>query len=462
MCHDSGILVVAGGYAVLHMNDARLSVAQLRRAAAEAGRDRLDFLGVQMSGASWHPICYDYPPDVVARVSAGKRVSKFRSVTRLVRSTKPRTGRPVRRAAVLPRPRGRPAQPRHPGARHLPRPGPGDGLAARAGCRTQRSLHLLPGDRVDVGSGDRRARAALGDLAVRRAGRLPGGLRGPPGRRDRRRPGRVSRPGRQRRPRRPGRGALRPARRALAVLPGPDRVRGAASRSTGPRAAGGTCSSAPTGCASTATDGPASPAYRIRVASRLALAGAVRPHRLGGPVPVAALLGRARPRRLQRLPGRPAQARRRGGAGRRRASTRCCGTRTRRSRWPTGDRRFQVSRYCPHAGEDLAGGRRGHRRRAALPGAQLRVRPVQRRLPERPLRPDHRPPGAAGPGDRGRPGNRAGPPESSRPPEGAGRTVHRTGGRPRRRRSARQNQTVRRSVGRRRYVASSATRRGTS
>ena len=90
MCHDSGILVVANGYSVLHMNDARLSVAQLRRAAAEAGTDGLDLLGVQMSGASWHPICYEYPADVVARVSAEKRLSKFRSVTRLVRTTSPR------------------------------------------------------------------------------------------------------------------------------------------------------------------------------------------------------------------------------------------------------------------------------------------------------------------------------------------------------------------------------------
>jgi L-ascorbate metabolism protein UlaG (beta-lactamase superfamily)/nitrite reductase/ring-hydroxylating ferredoxin subunit len=151
MCHDSGILVVANGYAVLHMNDARLSVAQLRRAAAEAGRDRIDFLGVQMSGASWHPICYDYPADVVARVSSEKRVSKFRSVTRLVRNTTPRlvvpyAGPPCFLDAEV--------------ARHnqgIPEPGlfpdPAQATAwLRDKLPAQRSLHLLPGDSIDVGS----------------------------------------------------------------------------------------------------------------------------------------------------------------------------------------------------------------------------------------------------------------------------------------------------------------------
>ena len=51
--------------------------------------------------------------------------------------------------------------------------------------------------------------------------------------------------------------------------------------------------------------------------------------------------------------------------------------------------RVQVSRYCPHAGEDLAETARRRRRGAALPGAQLRVRPDHRRVPQRPLRAAH-------------------------------------------------------------------------
>ncbi|GAA2593135.1 MBL fold metallo-hydrolase [Dactylosporangium fulvum] len=88
MCHDSALLVVADGYAVLNCNDARLTAAQARRAKHLAG-GRLDVMTVQTSGASWHPICYSYPPEVRARLEAEKRVGKFRSVLRLIRATGP-------------------------------------------------------------------------------------------------------------------------------------------------------------------------------------------------------------------------------------------------------------------------------------------------------------------------------------------------------------------------------------
>src|SRR6266508_2270560 len=81
MCNDSGVLVCAGGASVLHCNDARLTVAQARRAATLAG-GRLDVVGVQMSGASWHPVCYEYPEEVRRRLSAEKREGKFKAVTR--------------------------------------------------------------------------------------------------------------------------------------------------------------------------------------------------------------------------------------------------------------------------------------------------------------------------------------------------------------------------------------------
>ncbi|GGU96957.1 iron-sulfur cluster-binding protein, RIESKE family [Actinomadura cremea] len=88
MCHDAAFLFVVDGRSVLHGNDARLTAAQARRAKHLAG-DRLDVMALQASGASWHPICYEYPAAEMAEVSMSKRVSKLRSVQRLVRQTAP-------------------------------------------------------------------------------------------------------------------------------------------------------------------------------------------------------------------------------------------------------------------------------------------------------------------------------------------------------------------------------------
>ncbi|MDL4775910.1 Rieske 2Fe-2S domain-containing protein [Actinomadura xylanilytica] len=88
MCHDSAFLVVADGRAILHCNDARLTAAQARRAKHLAG-GRLDLMALQTSGASWHPICYEYPPEELAKVSMDKRVAKLRGAQRLVRQTAP-------------------------------------------------------------------------------------------------------------------------------------------------------------------------------------------------------------------------------------------------------------------------------------------------------------------------------------------------------------------------------------
>ncbi|TDD27223.1 MBL fold metallo-hydrolase [Actinomadura sp. KC06] len=88
MCHDAAFLIVADGRGFLHGNDARLTAAQARRAKHLAG-GRLDLMAVQTSGASWHPICYRYPAEEMAKVSMDKRVSKLRSVQRLVRQTAP-------------------------------------------------------------------------------------------------------------------------------------------------------------------------------------------------------------------------------------------------------------------------------------------------------------------------------------------------------------------------------------
>ena len=89
MSHDSAVLFMISGHSVMHTNDARISLAQARRAMTEVGGE-LDVMGVQMSGASWHPVRYEYDEVERERISTIKRVGKFKAVTRLVRQVQPR------------------------------------------------------------------------------------------------------------------------------------------------------------------------------------------------------------------------------------------------------------------------------------------------------------------------------------------------------------------------------------
>ncbi|HEY2315219.1 MAG TPA: MBL fold metallo-hydrolase [Streptosporangiaceae bacterium] len=93
MCHDAAVLVSAGGASLLHCNDARLTAGQARRAAIECGGS-LDVLALQMSSATWHPICYEYPAEQIAEICEAKRTGKFRAVGRLVRLVKPKLAVP--------------------------------------------------------------------------------------------------------------------------------------------------------------------------------------------------------------------------------------------------------------------------------------------------------------------------------------------------------------------------------
>jgi len=151
MSHDAAVLVSVDGYSVLHTNDARISLAQTRRAMTEVGGPP-SLMAVQMSGASWHPVCYDYPPDVLAEVSERKRVAKFRAVTRLVRSVKPTMVLPYAGPPCFLDPALFELNARLHGPDIFP-----DQHEALAWLRErlpdQRSDYLLPGDSVRLGSG---------------------------------------------------------------------------------------------------------------------------------------------------------------------------------------------------------------------------------------------------------------------------------------------------------------------
>ena len=84
---DSAILIKADGQAFLNLNDCRITDALpvIRR-----DEGAIDVLAMQFSGANWHPVCYDYPPDRYAAVSRKKVLAKFHSVVRAIKTTAPR------------------------------------------------------------------------------------------------------------------------------------------------------------------------------------------------------------------------------------------------------------------------------------------------------------------------------------------------------------------------------------
>ena len=81
---DSAIIIVAGGLTILNMNDACLSPTQLSGIRAKVG-GVIDLFAFQASGASWHPMCYDYPTERKREISGKKRLAKFSYVARAIR-----------------------------------------------------------------------------------------------------------------------------------------------------------------------------------------------------------------------------------------------------------------------------------------------------------------------------------------------------------------------------------------
>jgi nitrite reductase/ring-hydroxylating ferredoxin subunit len=93
MCHDAAVLLQVDGVSILDCNDARLTAAQTQRAAEMVG-GVIDVMTVQTSGASWHPICYEYPEQTMLAISAQKRRAKLIAVQSLLRRTAPRIAVP--------------------------------------------------------------------------------------------------------------------------------------------------------------------------------------------------------------------------------------------------------------------------------------------------------------------------------------------------------------------------------
>ncbi|MET9730128.1 Rieske 2Fe-2S domain-containing protein [Streptomyces sp. NPDC006458] len=89
MWHDAAFLIVTDGFSVLNCNDAKLTPAQTRRAKHMAG-GALSLMALQASRAAWHPMAYDhYSSDEVRQIAWEKKLSKLRAVARLVEATEP-------------------------------------------------------------------------------------------------------------------------------------------------------------------------------------------------------------------------------------------------------------------------------------------------------------------------------------------------------------------------------------
>lgn len=88
MNHDSAIVLISNEQTLLNLNDSRLSPSQLRSIRAKVG-GTIDLLLLQGAGASWYPLCYEYPPEHRQDLARCKRLAKFNYVARVIGVVQP-------------------------------------------------------------------------------------------------------------------------------------------------------------------------------------------------------------------------------------------------------------------------------------------------------------------------------------------------------------------------------------
>jgi UDP-MurNAc hydroxylase len=93
MNHDSAVVVRADRRTLLDLNDARIFPVQVREIRARVGGP-IDVLTFQGAGASWFPICYEYPGERRAELSAQKRKAKCSYCSQIMRAVQPTVGIP--------------------------------------------------------------------------------------------------------------------------------------------------------------------------------------------------------------------------------------------------------------------------------------------------------------------------------------------------------------------------------
>jgi UDP-MurNAc hydroxylase len=83
---DSAMLLKADGQTFLNLNDCRINDA-LPVIKREEGH--VDVLAMQFSGANWHPVCYEYPPERYEAISKKKIMAKFNAVAQGIKTVAP-------------------------------------------------------------------------------------------------------------------------------------------------------------------------------------------------------------------------------------------------------------------------------------------------------------------------------------------------------------------------------------
>jgi UDP-MurNAc hydroxylase len=84
LSRDSGVLLTAGGHTFLNLNDCKL-YDELPSIVSQTGP--ISVFTCQFSGATWHPICYDYEPEEYERISSRKVTTKFEMIARAIETT---------------------------------------------------------------------------------------------------------------------------------------------------------------------------------------------------------------------------------------------------------------------------------------------------------------------------------------------------------------------------------------
>jgi UDP-MurNAc hydroxylase len=87
MNHDAGMVLRTDDHVVVNANDARLCPLQLREIREKVGR--IDLLALQGAGASWYPMVYDYNEEQKKKLSLRKRMAKFAYVAQAARAAQP-------------------------------------------------------------------------------------------------------------------------------------------------------------------------------------------------------------------------------------------------------------------------------------------------------------------------------------------------------------------------------------